>query len=132
MRHAEDPEALAAELAQEATELLDRGLHAVLAEYGQVEAVGSYALGLMAWRDLDLYVVRDDLERDGFFRVGAGLRALLSPVKMSYRDELLARTPGLPAGLYWGIYLGDERAGAWKVDVWGVDEAIYESARRSA
>jgi hypothetical protein len=24
-------------------------------------------------------------------------------------------------GLYWGIYLGNERKGAWKIDLWALD-----------
>jgi hypothetical protein len=30
---------------------------------------------------------------------------------MSFRNELIAKTKGLPTGLYWGIYFGNERAG---------------------
>ena len=41
---------------------------------------------------------------------------------MSFRNERQAKTPGLPHGLYWGIYLGNERAGAWKIDVWAMDK----------
>jgi len=37
---------------------------------------------------------------------------------MHYRDQTIISTEGLPAGLYWGVYLGDEREGAWKVDIW--------------
>jgi hypothetical protein len=33
---------------------------------------------------------------------------------------------GEPNGLYWGIKLGDERQGAWKVDVWFLDSGSYE------
>ena len=39
---------------------------------------------------------------------------------MSFRNELIAQTKGLPTGLYWGIYFGNERAGDWKVDIWAV------------
>jgi hypothetical protein len=124
-------ESLARRLHEEARDLLDGGVRSVLAEYGRVEPMGSYALKLMAWRDLDVYVVRDDVDRDLFLAVGGKLRELLSPHKMVYRDELLAQTSGLPSGLYWGIYLGDERAGAWKLDVWALGEAAFEAARSS-
>jgi hypothetical protein len=33
---------------------------------------------------------------------------------------------GEPNGLYWGIKLGDERKGEWKLDVWFLDSASYE------
>ncbi len=45
---------------------------------------------------------------------------MLSPVRMSFRNERIAQTPGLPCGLYWGVYLGNEREGAWKIDIWAV------------
>lgn len=124
-----DVEALAAELEREADELLEGGLRDLLSTYGRVEPMGSYVLGLMVWRDLDVHVVRDDVDRAAFFELGAKLRELLAPQKMSYRDELAAHTPGLPAGLYWGMYLGDERAGAWEIDVWAVDERQHSAAR---
>jgi hypothetical protein len=31
-----------------------------------------------------------------------------------------------PNGFYWGIKLGDERQGAWKLDVWFLDQMGYE------
>jgi hypothetical protein len=53
----------------------------------------------------------------------------LSPHRMHYRDETYVATQGLPKGLYWGVYLGDERAGAWKIDVWMTDADGFESPR---
>jgi hypothetical protein len=41
---------------------------------------------------------------------------------MSFRNEIRAKTPGLPTGLYWGIYPGDERNGGWKIDLWAVGQ----------
>ncbi len=41
---------------------------------------------------------------------------------MSYRNERITKTKELPVGLYWGIYLGNEREGAWKIDLWAVDK----------
>jgi hypothetical protein len=48
---------------------------------------------------------------------------------MHYRDETSVATEGLPRGLYWGIYLGDERAGAWKIDIWATDAEGFEAVR---
>jgi hypothetical protein len=120
-----------AALRREAGELLDgRGLRAALERFGTPRVHGSYALGLMTWRDLDVYLVNDAHTEAAWFALGGALAAALEPVKMSFRNEHRARTPHLPRGLYWGVYLGDERRGAWKVDVWGVDED--EHARLSA
>ena len=48
---------------------------------------------------------------------------------MHFRNEIVVATPGLPRGLYWGVYLGDERQGAWKIDVWSTDSAGFEAVR---
>ena len=104
---------------QEANELLyDKGLHELLIRYGIPHYTGSYFLQLMTWRDLDIYLEVEELSNERFFELGQLLDKLLHPVKMSFRNESIARTPGLPCGLYWGVYLGNERNGAWKIDIW--------------
>jgi hypothetical protein len=71
----------------EADEILRSGLLSILDRHGAVHMVGSYVLGLM------------------------------KPHRMHLRDESAVGTPGLPRGFYWGVYLGDERSGAWKIDI---------------
>lgn len=83
----------------------------------------------MVWRDLDIHVVREDLEPQAFFELGGRIASLLKPHRMHYRDETQVSTPGLPDGLYWGIYLGDERKGAWKIDVWMTKLEAFEPVR---
>jgi hypothetical protein len=110
-----------AALRAEADALLDGGLRHVLAPYGAVHVVGSYMMKLMAWRDLDVHLVMEALDREAFFGLGGRLATLLNPERMHYRDETERRSAGLPNGLYWGVYLGDERRGAGKLDVWATD-----------
>ena len=119
-----------AELRGEADRILAAGLRDLLEAYGEPHVTGSYALELMTWRDLDIYVVRDDLDRNAFFELGGRIATLLEPHRMHYRDETLEHTPGLPRGIYWGIYLGDERKGAWKIDIWASPRADFEPAKR--
>lgn len=108
-------------LRAEADELLwKRGLHPLLEKYGRVYLTGSYALKLMVWRDLDIYLVVEDLPVSEFFRLGGQIADLFNSPKMHFRNEQVARTEGLPCGLYWGVYLGKEREGAWKIDIWAV------------
>jgi len=108
----------------EADEILwEWGLHRLLAGYGEVYPTGSYALRLMTWRDLDLYLVAPGITVGAFFGLGRQIAELLGASKMRFRNERVGHTPGLPRdGLYWGIYMGDERAGAWKIDLWAMDE----------
>jgi len=122
--------ALNDEIHREADAILDGGLRTLLERYGELHMMGSYALGLMTWRDLDLHVVKPTEDIAAFFALGGQIAALLQPQRMHFRDETDVNTPGLPAGWYWGIYLGDERAGDWKIDVWQTGREAWEPARR--
>lgn len=101
--------------------LFEKGLLNILNSFGTPHISGSYALDLMTWRDLDIYLQVDDIHEIDFFALGGKIRAAFNPVKMSFRNELIGKTKGLPTGLYWGIYLGNEREGAWKIDIWAVE-----------
>ena len=114
----------------EADDVLRSGLLSILGGHGEVHMVGSYALELMTWRDLDIHVVREELEVSAFFDLGGEIARLLKPHRMHFRDESSVATPGLPPGYYWGVYLGDERAGAWKIDIWQTDRQTFDLVRR--
>ena len=103
-----------------------KGLRSLLEDYGTPHVTGSYAMHLMTWRDLDIYLEAPNLSEESFFRLGGRIASCLAPVRMSFRNERINRTPNLPLGLYWGVYLGDERKGAWKIDVWAVDSEECE------
>lgn len=117
------------ELRSEADRLLASGLQTILSDYGTVHLIGSYALHLMVWRDLDIHIVQADLDKKKFFELGGRIAALLNPQRMHYRDETIAATQGLPSGLYWGVYLGNEREGAWKIDIWTTGPEGFEAVR---
>jgi len=117
------------QLRSEANHLLASGLRRILNDYGEVHVIGSYALHLMVWRDLDIHIVQPALDKKKFFELGGRIAELLKPHRMHYRDETIATTPGLPRGLYWGVYLGDERDGAWKIDIWVTDPKGFEATR---
>jgi hypothetical protein len=118
------------DILREADRLIESGLRALLARYGEPHVIGSYSLRLMTWRDLDIHLLRDELDLPAFFALGGELAALLKSHRMHFRDETVVGTPGLPKGLYWGVYLGDEKAGAWKIDVWATHREDFESVRR--
>lgn len=107
---------------QEADSILnEQGLLSILKSFGIPHVTGSYALNLMTWRDLDIYLESENISEEDFFKLGASINNRFSPVRMSYRNERINKSEGLPEGLYWGVYLGDERKGAWKVDIWAMD-----------
>jgi hypothetical protein len=124
------PASQSEDILREADRLLESGLLALLGRYGEPHVIGSYSLRLMTWRDLDIHLVPDTLDVQAFFALGGELAALLEPHRMHFRDETVVGTPGLPEGLYWGVYLGDEKAGAWKIDVWATDREDFEPVRR--
>lgn len=118
------------DIRREADDILRSGLLTILGGHGDVHIVGSYVLGLMTWRDLDIHIVRENLEIKAFFDLGGEVATLLKPHRMHFRDESAIATPGLPRGYYWGIYLGDERAGAWKIDMWQTNRQAFDLVRR--
>lgn len=101
--------------------IYDGELDVILKTFGTPHYTGSYALNLMTWRDLDIYVATNDLSPENFFELGKKLVCTLNAVKMHFRNELIGKTAGLPSGLYWGIYLGDEGNEAWKIDIWAMN-----------
>ena len=118
------------EIRAEADRILDSGLRLLLAEGGEVHIVGSYALGLMTggtWTFTSF--VRIPTWKT-FFHLGGRIAALLHPHRMHFRDESKVRTPDLPPGFYWGVYLGDERQGAWKIDIWQTNRDGFDAVRR--
>ena len=119
------------QLHEEADDILDKkGLRKILDRYGILHVTGSYSLGLMTWRDLDIYLEAEGLTEQTFFELGKDIDSLLRPVKMSFRNERIAKTKGLPVGLYWGIYLGDEKKGSWKIDLWALSDKECEERLR--
>jgi hypothetical protein len=82
-------------------DILRSGLQTILDKHGEVHIVGSYAVGLMTWRDLDIHVVRQDRDVRAFFHLGGEIACFLKPHRMHFRDESTVCTPGLPRGFYW-------------------------------
>lgn len=118
-----------AALHAEAEGVLDgTGLKELLSRAGTVHLAGSYALRLMTWRDLDVYLEAPAITVPDFFALGRQVAALLDPYKMSFINNRSRLDATCPPGLYWGIRLGDVRRGAWKIDLWAMDSAACRSA----
>jgi hypothetical protein len=94
----------------------DRGLLALAEARGEVFIGGSFHSDLMVWRDLDVYIGMDTDNLTGFFELGRQVVETFNASKAFFTD---ARTSD-PTGLYWGVRVGDLRAGAWKFDIWAV------------
>src|ERR1044072_911323 len=112
-----------AELKKEADQLVRRcGLPELLAAYPGWFIGGSYSYDLMCWRDLDIYILDPAHDLKRCFEVGYELTRRLGAKKSFFTNNV----GGEASGLYWGIRLGDTRRGAWKMDVWFLDQASYQ------
>jgi len=121
-------EKLNATITSEADKILqDHGLLAVLSKYGNPVVVGSYVLGLMTWRDLDISLETNEMTEARFFKLGREIALCLKPRRMQYRNEFVGKTPDLPTGYYWGIDTGSlESPDAWNIDIWALDSQEME------
>ena len=99
--------AQAASLRDEATGLLnEHGLLSGIADHGPTEVIGSYALDLMTWRDLDINGQLPD-ERDiaTFFEIGDAIANRFETIRAFYSNMFIRTDQDFQSGLYWGIRL---------------------------
>ncbi len=108
-------------LRADADALLQRyGLLDMLRVHGKPRISGSYAMRLMTWRDLDIYLAMPEVSVERFLELGQKIATTLRPRKASFTDHVnFPSTEGI-AGLYWGIHTGMLNDGGWKIDLWGV------------
>lgn len=109
------------EIRTEADRLLASGLREILTDYGEVHIIGSYALRVMVWRDLDIVLKMPRIDRHAFFELGSRVSHLLHPYKMFLTDYTAGPSEYDFHGLYWGIRVGDLHEGAWKIDLHAED-----------
>jgi hypothetical protein len=102
----------------------DLGLRALLESTGEPVLVGSAALGLMVWRDLDFTVVCDGLDVDAVAAVGSRLAMHPRIRQVVFRNDTGAwnADPGYPDGLYLGLSSRSPAGHDWRSDIWFVDE----------
>ena len=98
------------------------GLPELLEPYPEWFIGGSYNYGLMCWRDLDVYVLDPQHDLKRCFDIGYEITLRLRAKKSRFTNNLGDH----PNGLYWGIKLGDERKGAWKIDLWFLDQPGFD------
>ncbi len=107
------------------TVLDDLGLLAHLQQAGEVMPIGSYALGLMVWRDIDIDIYCASLSADRAF---AALRPLASHphvVRLNFDNWRGSNgSPDFPNGYYWGIRYRAETGREWKLDLWFLPDGL--------
>ena len=98
------------------------GLLRIMNKYGKPVLTGSYVLGLMTWRDLDINLEINELTEKRFFQMGGEIASTLKPYRISFRNEFLTGRAQMPVGFYYGIHtniLGSPEE--WKIDIWALD-----------
>ncbi|RJL33952.1 hypothetical protein [Bailinhaonella thermotolerans] len=100
------------------------GLAERLAPFGEVVRVGSAALGLMVWRDLDLTVVCPELDVAAVARAGAAIAAHPWTRRVDFRNDTgeWNTDPAYPDGIYLGVGCRGPAGEEWRLDIWFVDE----------
>jgi hypothetical protein len=118
--------AQAARLREEAHSLLyDKGLLEVVRSVGPACVIGSFALDLMTWRDLDISVqLSDEKDIPGFFDIGRKIIDRFQVSRMTYTNPVLHPDFPFDRGFYWGIHILHSGQ-TWKVDLWGYGEDDY-------
>ncbi|RJP47491.1 MAG: hypothetical protein C4584_00360 [Armatimonadetes bacterium] len=88
-----------------------------LSKYGKVTVVGSMALGLMTWRDIDIEV-QGDISKDDYFEIARYIfnQHKLNDIRLAdYRKDY---NPGHQKGLYINVRAWANETDKWKLDVW--------------
>lgn len=101
------------------------GLDRVLGAVGDPVLVGSAALGLMAWRDIDTTVVCPSLDDRLVLAAAAELGGHPDVKALRYRDDsgrFNEDPQQYPDGLYLGLSYHPAGQAEWKLDVWFVDD----------
>ena len=128
--------------------VVGRGIDAILQSHGDVLYTGSYALGTMAWPDVDVDMTLqpDPVSLDAVFEMARELASVEGVFKVQFDNFRIRRLEPFPVGYYLGLRV---RRTDWndflKVDIWmtgpehmartrawtkRVSDAMNEDARR--
>ena len=129
--------ALAEALRNEAAALLAQsGIERKLrARFGQAAVVGSAALDLMTWRDLDIYVTAGVDDKSDFLDILPELERGLAAaghtlLKAIFNDEWALPRGDYGSGYYWGLRARAPAGHVWKLDIWAWDAETFAQKLR--
>ncbi len=125
MAEQEDLLARQLQLQAEADEIAEEmHLMQLLASTGKPIKVGSAALGLMAWRDLDITVVCSKLNIADISGIAAQLMSnpQIRDLKFINDTGNWNTDPTYPDGYFLGMTYESNSGNQWELDIWFVDE----------
>lgn len=97
--------------------LKDLHLIEILSKFGEVHIVGSVALGLMSWPDIDLIVLAKPNVKN-FIKLVSDLFPMRLVYSMNIQDFRKSIYPNRPKGLYCGLQYIEKPNIFWKIDIW--------------
>jgi len=91
---------------------------------GMPVTVGSAALGLMAWRDLDMTVICSELDIATISGIASQLMSNPGIRDMQFMNDTGSwnTDPAYPDGFFLGITYKSSNGNQWELDIWFVDE----------
>lgn len=112
-------------LQAEAAELVEElNLQRLLETVGTPVKVGSAALGLMVWRDLDMTVICSELNIAAITSVVSELMSNPRVRQLKWLNDTgdWNTDPVYPDGYYIGLVYQSRRGNEWRLDIWFIDE----------
>ena len=107
--------------------LYQDGLFADVEEAGPAVVIGSVALDLMAFPDIDINVkLSHDQDVESFFGIGRAVVARFTVATMGFANEFVRPDDRFDHGLWWGMHLLHEGRW-WKFDLWGHGPDAYRT-----
>ncbi len=113
-----NPEEASSSIRKEADVLLhDVGLAALLSHYGGVFPTGSYAMDLMTWRDLDLYLDIANVGKSRVYDLVHEMAVLLQPFWLEAKSMIENPEPDFPRGYFIGMETRIIGPDPWNIDL---------------
>lgn len=125
MKEQEDLLACQLQLQTEASAIVEElNLDQLLKAAGTPVKVGSAALGLMAWRDLDMTVVCSKLNIAAITGIASQLMSNpgIRDLKFINDTGKWNTDPAYPDGYFLGMTYESKNGNKWELDIWFVDE----------
>lgn len=100
--------------------LEDLSLLKILSRFGTPQQIGSFASGLMVWRDIDVHVVAPGLSASGAFEAVREFAAHPQIQRIRYMNESGRFNPTgelRDERYYFGMYYAPDQGEEWKIDV---------------
>ncbi len=104
--------------------LYDLGLFDELKKYGTPQIIGSYAMNVMAWNDLDIDVTNEDMDIEKLYSLTSVILKKYKPIWYEAKQELTSEGKQVWFHGFETMILGD----LWNIDIWFFDKSTISNA----